>query len=318
MPRRLALAFFLLLGGHSMAAENPDPTPPGPAAQAVRAFIERREACDHFRGEPVEGEGAQALARLEFVHRQVFENCNGTDAELARLRAAYADDPVVSRALAVFEYPIEVGGEVAGPPSDIDLAAEPTLQSGVYGALTLGVDAANGAFSGAYQTHEASCSLRLRGLLDRVGQPLRAIAQTRRDALADAQSQIGVVEARLVAGVDSRGKPTAWLRLDQLPDGCPELQALSAQVARPLAQTQSGTWISVHWIGAERAHFHGDAHPGTRRKAYVTRGDTLRGYAETAEFVELEFVAANGRATRGWVDWTDVLRSLSLGDGAEM
>ncbi|MEZ5455687.1 MAG: hypothetical protein R3F04_06175 [Lysobacteraceae bacterium] len=47
-------------------------------------------------------------------------------------------------------------------------------------------------------------------------------------------------------------------------------------------------------------------------------GDTLRGYGETAEFIELEFIAPNGRATRGWINWMDVMPSLWRGDGAEM
>ena len=41
-------------------------------------------------------------------------------------------------------------------------------------------------------------------------------------------------------------------------------------------------------IAAERAYFHTDANTNTRRKAYVTRGDLLRGYAETAEFIAVK------------------------------
>ncbi len=318
MAHPLIIALCVLFGSHAVAAGNSGSAAGNPAAEAVRAYVERREACDHFRGEPVEGEGEEALARLEFVQRQIFEKCNGTDAELARLRAIHAKDPVLSQALADFEYPIEAAGEVAGPPADIDIAAEPKLQTGVYGALTLGVDAANGRFSGVVQTQDPGCSLRLQGLLDRIDEPLRAIAQTRRDALRDPQGSIGVVEARLVAGLDDQGKATAWLRLDERPEACQELDAWSATVSKPLAQTRSGNWISLHWISAERAYFHGEAHASTRRKAYVTRGDTLHGYAETAEFIDLEFVGTNGRATRGWVNWMDVLPGLSLGDGAEM
>ncbi|HWS25444.1 MAG TPA: hypothetical protein VN259_02615 [Xanthomonadales bacterium] len=318
MAHPLTLALYVLLGSPAVAAEVSAGAAVNPAAAAVRAYVERREACDHFRGEPVEGEGEEALARLEFVQRQIFEKCSGTDAELARLRATYANDPALSQALADFEYPIEAAGEVAGPPADIDIAAEPTLQTGVYGALTVGVDAANGRFSGVVQTQNPACSLRLHGLLDRIDEPLRALAQTRRDALRDPQGSVGVVEARLVAGLDDQGKATAWLRIDQLPDGCPELGAWSASAAQPLPQTRSGNWISVHWISAERAYFHSEAQASTRRKAYVTRSDTLQGYAETAEFIELEFVDPNGRATRGWVNWMDVLPGLSLGDGAEM
>lgn len=319
MSHRIVLALSLLLGGTGMPAATPGSEPASAAAQDVRAFVARREACDHFRGEPVEGEGAEALARLEYVQRQIYENCHGTDAELARLRAAHAGDPLLREALAGFEYPIEQAGEVAGPDSDIDLAAEPALHSGVYGALTLGVDAANGRFSGVYQADgDPACSLRLRGLLDRTDEPLRAVAQTRREALRDAQAQPGVIGARLVAGLDGRGKPTAWLRLDQVPEGCPQLSALSASSEGPVAQTLPGSWVSVHWIAAERAYFHAAADSSTRRKAYVTRGDTLRGYAESDDFIELEFVGPGGRATLGWVDWGDVLPSLSLGDGADM
>lgn len=319
MSHRFTLALTLILGSHAWSAGTADSTSARADMQVVRAYIEQREACDHFRGEPVEGEGAEALERLEFVQRQIVEKCTGTDAELARLRTTYAGDPALSAALAGFEYPIEAAGDVVGAEHAIDLAAEPTLQSGVYGALTLGVDSANGSFSGIYQASiDPGCSLRLRGLIDRVDEPLRAIAQTRRDALTDAQSNHGVVGASMVAGVDIHGNPTVWLRLDQPPTGCPELSALSTQVAKPLPQTSSGAFISTHWINADRAHFHSDPDASTRRKAYVTRGDSVRGYGETAEFIELEFVAPNGRSTRDWINWTDVLPSLSLGDGAEM
>jgi len=281
----------------------------------VRLYVEQREACDHFRGEPVEGEDEAALARLQFVHRQIFEKCHGTDAELARLRAFYANDHAVNSALANFEYPIESAGEVPGPPSDIDIAAEPTLQSGLYGALTLGVDRTNGMFSGVLQTNDPNCSLHLRGLLDRVDEPLRALAQTRREAFLGLHDS--KLEARLVAGLDERGKATVWLRLDELPEGCKELNALSAANAKPLAQTESGAWVSVHWIGTERAYFHTEALASTRRKAYVTRGDMLRGYAQTEQFIEMEYVGANKRATRGWIRWEDLLAGATLGDGAD-
>lgn len=302
--------------------DGSDPTSPVLKAampEDVRAFVEQREACDHFRGEPVEGEGEEALARLEFVQRQIFESCSGTDAELQRLRRAYADDRALSKALAAFEYPIETAGETAGHDSDIDIAAEPTLQSGVYGALVLGVDSPNGRFSGVYQTSsQPECSLRIHGLMDRVDEPLRLAAQVLRDANKGPEENIGVVSGRLVAGVDAKGKPTAWLRLDQIPPACAELNALSDAQAKPLSQTASGSWISVHWTLAQRAYFHTDPHTSTVRKAYVVTGDTLRGYAETAEFIELEYLAPNGRATKGWINWMDVMPSLWLGDGAEM
>ena len=95
--------------GACATAENGSP-PPAAAelgqAQAlpddVAAFIEMREACDHFRGEdPYDAE------REAFLLRMMKETCIGTDAELARLREAHAGNAVVIDALAHFEDSIE-------------------------------------------------------------------------------------------------------------------------------------------------------------------------------------------------------------------
>jgi hypothetical protein len=74
----------------------------------VRAFLDRRELCDHFRGEPVpepaDDPGSERRREIESALR---EHCTGSDAELARLRARYRDDAVVAAALAEFETAIE-------------------------------------------------------------------------------------------------------------------------------------------------------------------------------------------------------------------
>lgn len=44
----------------------------------ITKFVERRDVCDHFRGEPYEGDAE----RRDFIERQLNEYCNGTDAEL--------------------------------------------------------------------------------------------------------------------------------------------------------------------------------------------------------------------------------------------
>jgi hypothetical protein len=74
----------------------------------VRAFIERREGCDHFRGEPVpEPEDDPEGARRKQIESALAKLCTGTDAELARLRARYRHDAMVTAALAGFEDEIE-------------------------------------------------------------------------------------------------------------------------------------------------------------------------------------------------------------------
>ncbi|WP_052285921.1 hypothetical protein [Azorhizobium caulinodans] len=68
----------------------------------VRTFIQRRDGCDHFRGEE-----ATDPERATFLAAQLKKLCTGTDAQLARLRKSYAANPVVIRALADYEPNIE-------------------------------------------------------------------------------------------------------------------------------------------------------------------------------------------------------------------
>lgn len=74
----------------------------------VRAFLDRRDGCDHFRGEPipepVDDPGGERRREIETALR---ERCTGTDAELVRLRARYRDDAAISAALAGLEDDIE-------------------------------------------------------------------------------------------------------------------------------------------------------------------------------------------------------------------
>jgi len=68
----------------------------------VRAFIARRDRCDHFRGED-----AADAARAAEIAAQLAASCIGTDRALARLRRAYAGDRAAVRALAAYEQQVE-------------------------------------------------------------------------------------------------------------------------------------------------------------------------------------------------------------------
>jgi hypothetical protein len=78
-----------------------------PAADAtpdLATFLERRAACDHWRGEVPDPPDP---ARMREVVQQTDEWCKGTDAQLAQLKKRYRDDAVVSRRLAEFEDRVE-------------------------------------------------------------------------------------------------------------------------------------------------------------------------------------------------------------------
>ena len=73
-----------------------------PLPRDVGRFVERRDSCDHWRGE----EGYDA-PRAREIGRAVRSECKGTDKELARLRALYVKRPDIVAALADYEHRIE-------------------------------------------------------------------------------------------------------------------------------------------------------------------------------------------------------------------
>lgn len=64
----------------------------------VQRFVEQREGCEHWAGEPDFDE-----ARRKQIEEAVRELCPGVDTQLAKLRKTYADNPRVMAALADFE-----------------------------------------------------------------------------------------------------------------------------------------------------------------------------------------------------------------------
>jgi hypothetical protein len=72
-------------------------------------FIDRREGCDHMRGEmPDPGE----KRHTKEVSREIEKLCKGTDKRLAQLKKKYASDVLVIRRLNEFEGIIEASADL--------------------------------------------------------------------------------------------------------------------------------------------------------------------------------------------------------------
>lgn len=82
----------------SCAHSDPEPQ------SDLSAFFERRDNCDHFRGEIPDD---MASERGKEVERALHEYCSGTDAELQRLKERYANNATVMARLATYEENIE-------------------------------------------------------------------------------------------------------------------------------------------------------------------------------------------------------------------
>lgn len=82
----------------------------------VAAFIERRDLCDHFRGEdPFDEE------RRRFLQQQTLQLCVGTDQRLAALKKAYRLNSAITAKLNAYEASIEAasaGRDWPGLPPD--------------------------------------------------------------------------------------------------------------------------------------------------------------------------------------------------------
>lgn len=100
MKIRLVVAALVLLSQALGAVESLPPE--------VQRFIADREACDHFGGEPSEGNTPEQKERRAFVIQSVEIFCAGTDRRLAALRQRYKNNPVVIKALSKYEDKVEL------------------------------------------------------------------------------------------------------------------------------------------------------------------------------------------------------------------
>lgn len=95
--RRLAALPLFLLALHVAHAGDKLP-------DDVARYLERRELCDHWRGE--EGYDADRQAEIQWG---LCQSCPGSDAGLARLKGKYRADKGILDRLADFEPTIEAG-----------------------------------------------------------------------------------------------------------------------------------------------------------------------------------------------------------------
>jgi hypothetical protein len=75
----------------------------------LERFVERRELCDHFRGE-ISGEPNKNPERELEVNTALDKYCKGIDGQLASLKERYKADTSISAKLSTYE---PIGGKLA-------------------------------------------------------------------------------------------------------------------------------------------------------------------------------------------------------------
>ena len=94
----MLLVFAVVASAH--AGNNPLPP-------EVATFIQDRDACDHFRGEPHEGNSTGLIERREFIFESLEIYCPGTDRRLAALTKRYKNNSKILKRLKNYEERIE-------------------------------------------------------------------------------------------------------------------------------------------------------------------------------------------------------------------
>lgn len=93
---RTAIVVVLALLMLSCAADQPP--------MNVDEFFERRDICDHLRGEFPDPPNPE---RAKEIIEGIDKYCTGTDAQLAALKVRYADNPAILKRLNAYEPRIE-------------------------------------------------------------------------------------------------------------------------------------------------------------------------------------------------------------------
>ena len=79
----------------------------GSKTPEVESFIHNRDLCDHFRGEPFEGNSPEQIERRKFVFESLDIYCAGTDKRLAALKRRYKNNNEIIKRLSRYEISIE-------------------------------------------------------------------------------------------------------------------------------------------------------------------------------------------------------------------
>lgn len=103
---------------------------PKPLPEEVEAFIAERNTCDHFRGEPYEGNSPEQIERRTFIMDSLDIFCSGTDRRLAALKRRYKNNLPVMKELNKFEEKVETMHYHDGSPVALGDLVDVPIPSG--------------------------------------------------------------------------------------------------------------------------------------------------------------------------------------------
>ena len=96
MIHTLALILSAVIASTAYADNNQLPP-------EVTDYIKERNVCEHFQGEPHEGNLPEQIERRKFIFDSLEIYCAGTDRRLVALKRRYKDNAAVMTKLNIYE-----------------------------------------------------------------------------------------------------------------------------------------------------------------------------------------------------------------------
>lgn len=93
----LFFVLFTILTSQGLSKETKSTLP-----KDVNAFTEKRDLCNHFRGEDPYNE-----QRRKFLLKNIIELCTGSDKELTTLKNKYKNNNEILKVLSIYDEDIE-------------------------------------------------------------------------------------------------------------------------------------------------------------------------------------------------------------------
>lgn len=88
--------------------------------------------------------------------------------------------------------------------------------------------------------------------------------------------------------------------------GCINVLMPEINTGLELETTQETHWQALAQANAERVYLSSTADVGTRRKAWIVKGDVVGVLQTQAGWTQIEFVSGTGKTIRGWVNSKEI------------
>lgn len=178
--------------------------------------------------------------------------------------------------------------------------------SGVFGALTVGVDSRHKTLS-AFYSEGSGWDETLRAPTFTCAFYLQGIFQGDRYNITtwypgENKSIKGQITFTVVDG-----QTKIKIRLEREHGGCGNVHPFATDDVGMLPETKRGRWFAVRVVCAEKAYFYSRPSLEAKKENYVPRYSPIRVFKTQDHWVEAEYEAE--KTTRGWIKASDLFAS---------